>query len=390
MYYTVSDFANTYTGCVKLVAGGGGMSRQINNVGILDYELDPSLKDRYLRTNFQEGQFILTSLLFAKDSPHLVTDAVRHLISRGASGLAIRNVFRLTMPDAALRYADSKNFPIFLINSSKIYFEDIVYEVRRTAERMKDLYFPQGEIEAVFSGKESGDDAARHARRLNPSFGDRFFSIYMHGAEYFGEHDFMEFYERYEKGPFFSPRCRMCLYRHGVFFFYSGDRETDGDFVLEFLRSSDPEWLCSAGLSRVHFGLNEFGECVREAVYAALVNDGAQARYHIYDDIGIYKALFPFAGHAESSAFSEGVTGKIKEYDIENGSELLETLDRFVTSGMSIHETSEALGVHENTLRYRLEKIASITGLSFRSHDDAEQLSLAVKLSICAKLLARL
>ena len=219
MYYTVSDFANTYTGCVKLVAGGGGMSRRINNVGILDYELDPSLKDRYLRTNFQEGQFILTSLLFAKDSPHLVTDAVRHLISRGASGLAIRNVFRLTMPDAALRYADSKNFPIFLINSSKIYFEDIVYEVRRTAERMKDLYFPQGEIEAVFSGKESGDDAARHARRLNPSFGDRFFSIYMHGAEYFGEHDFMEFYERYEKGPFFSPRCRMCLYRHGVFFF---------------------------------------------------------------------------------------------------------------------------------------------------------------------------
>lgn len=200
----------------------------------------------------------------------------------------------------------------------------------------------------------------------------------------------MEFYERYEKGPFFSPRCRMCLYRHGVFFFYSGDRETDGDFVLEFLRSSDPEWLCSAGLSRVHFGLNEFGECVREAVYAALVNDGAQARYHRYDDIGIYKALFPFAGHAESSAFSEGVTGKIKEYDIENGSELLETLDRFVTSGMSIHETSEALGVHENTLRYRLEKIASITGLSFRSHDDAEQLSLAVKLSICAKLLARL
>ena len=57
MYYTVSDFANTYTGCVKLVAGGGGMSRRINNVGILDYELDPSLKDRYLRTNFQEGQF---------------------------------------------------------------------------------------------------------------------------------------------------------------------------------------------------------------------------------------------------------------------------------------------------------------------------------------------
>ena len=43
MYYTVSDFANTYTGCVELVAGGGGMSRRINNVGVHEYELDPTL-----------------------------------------------------------------------------------------------------------------------------------------------------------------------------------------------------------------------------------------------------------------------------------------------------------------------------------------------------------
>ena len=98
MYYTISDFANIYGGGVRLVAGGGGMSRPITNVGILDYELDPSLKERYLRTNFQEGQFILSSLLFAKESPQLVAEAVKHLVSRGASGLAVRNVFRLPLP----------------------------------------------------------------------------------------------------------------------------------------------------------------------------------------------------------------------------------------------------------------------------------------------------
>lgn len=388
MYYTISDFANTYGGGVRLVAGGGGMSRPITNVGILDYELDPSLKERYLRTNFQEGQFILSSLLFAKESPQLVTEAVKHLVSRGASGLAVRNVFRLPLPEAALRYADSKNFPIFLINSPQIFFEDIVYEVRRAAERMKDVYFPQSELEAALAGEAHGEEAERRARRVNPSFGDRFFSIYMHGAEYFGEHDFMEFYGRYEKSRFFSPRNRLFLYRHGVFFFYSGEEERN--FVPDFLRVTDAGGLCSAGVSRVHFSLREFGECAKEAIYAALLNGESSERWHRYDDIGIYKALFPFALSAEAAAFRDGLLDALREHDIENGSELLPALERFVLSGCGLRGAAKALGVHENTMRYRLEKTAALTGLNLRSHADMEQLSLAVKSSICARLLERL
>ena len=390
MYYTISDFANMYGDGVKLIAGGGGMSRPIKNVGILDYELEPSLKDKYLHTNFQEGQFILTSLLFAKDAPQLVTEAVKHLVSRGASGLAVRNVFRLPLPEAALRYANSKNFPIFLINSGRIYFEDIVYEVRRLAEKMGDIYFPQSELEMIFSGGELGEETARRARRVNPSFGERFFAVYMHGAEYFGEHDFMEFYGRYEKSGFFSPRSRLCLYRHGVFFFYSGDGDSRGDFISEFLKRIDEDEICSAGVSRTHFSLREFGECAKEAIFAALINGESSKPYHRYDELGIYKVVFPLAERAEAAAFSCGVLDAVKEYDIENGSELLKTLEQFITSGRSMRAAAEALGVHENTLRYRLEKVASVTGLSFHSHDEAEQLSLAVKFNICARLLNRL
>ncbi|OUO93204.1 hypothetical protein B5F39_07850 [Cloacibacillus sp. An23] len=389
VYYTVSDFANMYADGVKLVAGGGGMSRPIENVGILDYELDPMLKERYMRTNFQEGQFILTSLLFAKDSPHLTTEAVKHLVSRGASGLAIRNVFRLPLPEAALRYADSKNFPVFLITSAKLYFEDIVYEARRLAERMKDVYFPQGELEAVFSGAEGGEGAARRARRINPSFGERFFAIYMHGAEYFGEQDFMEFYGRYEKSRFFSPRGRLCLYKRGAFFFCSGD-ECVRESAAEFPRAVDPEGTCSVGASRVHFSLREFGECAKEALYAALINGESPAPYHMYDELGIYRALFPFAERPEAAAFRDGVLDAVREYDIENGAELMPTLERFAASGCDVRETARILGIHENTARYRMERIAALTGLSFRSHDQAEQLSLAVKSALCAKLLARL
>ena len=386
MYYTISDFANMYAGGVKLVAGGGGMSRPIKNVGILDYELDAALKDRYAQTNIQEGQFILTSFLYAKDSPYLINDAVKHLVAKGASGLAVRNVFRLTFPDSALRYADSKNFPIFMINSMKIYFEDIVYEVRRLAEQMKDLYFPQSELDRILTCG-GGEDAALCARRINPSFGESCFAIYFHGADYFGEADFLGFYERFENSEYFSPQNRLCLYKRGVFLFCSGEVDADESFVRRAVTALDPEGGCSAGAGAAHFTLREFGKCAKEALCASLINSVSKEPYNMYCRLGVYKALFPFAGSAEAAAFCRGVLDPIKEYDAENNAEIFLTLERYVVSGCSARAAASALGIHENTLRYRLEKAASVTGLSFRSQEQMEQLSLAVKLELCARLM---
>lgn len=55
MDYTVSDFYHVFEEKFVLLAGKGGLSRNVNSVGILDYELDPSVKDRYICDNFREG-----------------------------------------------------------------------------------------------------------------------------------------------------------------------------------------------------------------------------------------------------------------------------------------------------------------------------------------------
>ena len=45
------------------------------------------------------------------------------------------------------------------------------------------------------------------------------------------------------------------------------------------------------------------------------------------------------------------------------------------------------MSVHENTLRYRLEKVASLTGLDYKRQEQLEQLSLAMKIDRCERLL---
>ncbi len=58
---------------------------------------------------------------------------------------------------------------------------------------------------------------------------------------------------------------------------------------------------------------------------------------------------------------------------------MLETLLGFVQCSGNLHELSARSGQHENTLRYRLDKIAALTGLNYRKMSDYEQLALAAR-----------
>jgi DNA-binding PucR family transcriptional regulator len=65
--------------------------------------------------------------------------------------------------------------------------------------------------------------------------------------------------------------------------------------------------------------------------------------------------------------------------DEEATGELLRTLEAFYDTGRSVRLASERLGVHENTIRYRLSRVQSITGLDVASCAD-DQLSVQVAL----------
>lgn len=63
---------------------------------------------------------------------------------------------------------------------------------------------------------------------------------------------------------------------------------------------------------------------------------------------------------------------------VRSGGELLETLDAFLTAGGVLESAARALFVHPNTVRYRLRRIAEITGLSPLAPRDAFALQVAL------------
>jgi purine catabolism regulator len=148
-------------------------------------------------------------------------------------------------------------------------------------------------------------------------------------------------------------------------------------------------WLAHAaaathplGVSRPATGLEGLREAVRQALDAASL--GARLHDHTgpcyYDDLGLYRLLAGLRNRAEVERFYEETLGALVRYDREHGGELAHTLAVFFAENANASQAAKSLHVHRNTLSYRLQRIAEITGLDL---DDPEaRLALQVALAI--------
>jgi sugar diacid utilization regulator len=98
-----------------------------------------------------------------------------------------------------------------------------------------------------------------------------------------------------------------------------------------------------------------------------------------YDDLGIYRLLAEVADHRSVERFVHDWLGALVDYDRANGADLVTTLSRYFELGGSYDHSAEALGIHRNTLKYRLKRIRSISGHDLADPDTYFQMQLATR-----------
>lgn len=96
------------------------------------------------------------------------------------------------------------------------------------------------------------------------------------------------------------------------------------------------------------------------------------------DDLGIYSLLFPLWGNPALAAFQSALLGQLEAYDRRRKSDLIPTLESYLTVGGALSEAAGRLGVHRNTLSYRLQRIEELTQRDLG--DPRERLLLQVAL----------
>ncbi|GGP16422.1 PucR family transcriptional regulator [Oceanobacillus neutriphilus] len=100
-----------------------------------------------------------------------------------------------------------------------------------------------------------------------------------------------------------------------------------------------------------------------------------------YEDLGVYRLLGALIGSQELTDFFNKTVGKLIEYDKSHHLKLIETLKAYFEYNENLKETSHFLFIHVNTLKYRMRKIASITGYSLNDTDGKMMLYIGLKIN---------
>ena len=388
MYFTINDllcfddFKN-----LRLIAGANGTQNKVSGCGILDHELESTLKGKYLHSNFLPDQLVLTSLFFAKNNPFLIGDSIKYLISRGSSGLIIKNVFNLPIHNSVIRYANAKDFPIFLMDNMCAYFEDFIIKIDHCIQDTVSYDAAEEQLNRLLYERLDIPEKKSMIRQLFPTIRDQYAVVSIQSENLISDSLLQKLTSQ---GKDLLPQDmshRIFRFGKGVILLLSQDV-----LVLDECYSAVQELKpflihAAVGISEIHYTLERINYALQQAIHAAAIHHLEQNSGIIekkpflhYHEIGVYRILLPMLDHESIHLYSNNILEPLIEFDAENRGSLTQSLIDLVRFDGNLHLLAQYSGQHENTLRNRFDKVKLLTGLNYRNPAQYVELSLAVQI----------
>ena len=147
----------------RLIAGEAGLKRNIESVGMLDYEMHEMIEQ-----NFKAGEFVVTTLVAIKDDLGQLEEMVKRLIKIKASGFAIKTIYIQDVPQAVIDLCDREAFPLFLFEET--FFEVIITAVNDVLKAQLEMEDLEIQIDRMLAGDMNKYGIRRAAQLLNRGF----------------------------------------------------------------------------------------------------------------------------------------------------------------------------------------------------------------------------
>ncbi len=340
-----------------LIAGEEGLERTISNVVILEYE---SIENNY--NDFNKGDFVLTSLFFAKDNEDYIYEAFSHLMERDISGIAVKTVYFTNLPSACIALAKEKQVPLFTF--SDVYMEDVVINVYDYIKSQQRYYIHEEKVEKLLSSTLTATEVLSLARELNPEFESHVTAMYLLIKDTPGENQLFRIFNQlqYHRSrnhtltDFF-----LVKYKKGFLVLYHYDKIPSfpqAEKVLTPLLNSfslEREQY-SIGLCENYYPLEQLDLCIQKSIYAAFVAKFTGVSLLNSSELGLYWFLLPLTENKCAMEYYKSLSEIVMQYDIVNHSDLSGTLKTLNQNGWDIKVTAAKLFQHPNTIRYRLSK----------------------------------
>jgi purine catabolism regulator len=178
------------------------------------------------------------------------------------------------------------------------------------------------------------------------------------------------------------------LRENEVRLFYAIDSSTPvqsarqlADDIRSEIRREYPDARVAIGIGSVANRVNNWRASYREAAQAADIARRLKSDTALFiGDLGIYTFLAHPDYRDDLRALRDSTIGNLINYEERQRADLLQTLEAFFQCHGNHTQTAELLSVHRNTLFYRMNRIAEITGLDLNQPDVRLAVHLALKI----------
>jgi len=362
----------------RLIAGFSGLDNIVEKVGILDWEFFSKMEGEFIK-----GEFVLTSLLFAKDNPDFIFEAVKNLIGDCASGLAIKNIYYDNIPEEVINYANEKSFPIFIFDNSA-YFEDIITEVMDKIRFADNCEMMETKVDIIIKNNLNKANVKEIAFEINSSFKENFFVLYCKSKKYCDDNKLINIVESLKRNKVINLYSSILKYRNGILVIYTEEKiheeniQRSVNSLIDRMGIRVSEYYI--GVSDIHLRLSELDNGINESIFAQKAGEISNNSFNYFKDIGIYSILIPYVNEFWIQSFYNRIITPIKNYDEKYNSELFDTAIKYIENDGKVVETANAFFLHKNTIRYRIAKIKELLNMEDCEGSFYEQLSITIKL----------
>jgi hypothetical protein len=177
---------------------------------------------------------------------------------------------------------------------------------------------------------------------------------------------------------------RSVLYKDNIVLLIGREKEkplteTERESVTNILKENH----MLGGLSRCFHDVAGIQEYYRQASKAIelgkRLNKEKEAVLFSYDEYAFYHLMDIAGSQQDLESFCDPLVFALIEYDQKNNTDLTRSLYDYLSSGNNLKESAFVLGIHRNTLDYRIKKIEEILNVNIEDPNVSWSLYLSFK-----------
>jgi len=378
MSYQIQDIMSIdWLNEFEQVAGRGGNSNVVKTIGILEYELFEGIE-----SYFREGDLVITTFFFAKDHEELLFESVEQLIRSGASGLAFKDIYYSDLPKKVIKLADEYGFPLYRFPQS-ITMESVITKVTDLVTTTNSVEYSETLIRALLDQSMDIKMNSELRRILGNSVGQSYKVMFLNPKDHIGIKMARKQMLKFDAFNGSQMSIKFLKLNNGMIIVANTDDYPlliDKAGVIRFLREQSLAHLeFEIGISSEKTRFEDFKDAIEESIFTVRTSLFTGETFQFFNEIGVFKVLINSIDSKPVEKYCRSILDPIKEYDLSNNTQILETSVAFIKNKGDFKRTANDQFLHYNTVRYRITKAKEILAMEDEHGDFYEQLSIAIK-----------